>query len=326
MQQTPDVRTVLAVKALNGERPGWSIARQRLFWVDIRGPNLHEFNPVDGTDRFWEMPSWIGCHALTSAGAVVALRTGLYHFDIEADTLTATAVAPFDTRRFIFNDGRCDRRGRLFAGTMYVPLNPAPDLDDAAQRTPLWRYDGNGRWSEATPPVATSNGLAWSPDGRRMYHADTARKRIWCYEYDEATGTAANRAVFADLSDSAGAPDGATVDRDGFYWCAVYGGGELRRYDPAGVVERRVAMPTIYPTMPALGGADLTTMFVTSANWQLPKAQRGRTPDGDLFAFEAPCPGLPPSLFDATKLPTLRPAQESQNTQRQSRRSAGNVA
>lgn len=307
MTKAVDVRTVLTVKALNGERPAWSIPRQRLIWVDIRGPNLHEFNPADGTDRFWEMPSWIGCHALTQAGAIVALRTGLYHLDFAANTLTQMASAPFDSRRFIFNDGRCDRRGRFFAGTMYVPLKPAPDIDKAAQRTPLRRYDGNGVWSDASPPVATSNGLAWSPDGATMYHADTDAKLIWTYDYDEQQAVASNRRVFVDLTDHEGAPDGATIDRDGFYWIAMFGGGEILRFDPDGVMERRVRMPSMFPTMPALGGADLGTMFVTSATWKLPTAQRGHTPDGDLFAFESPCPGLPSCMVDETSscLPTL---------------------
>ncbi len=298
-----DVRCVLSAKALNGERPAWSIARQRLIWVDIRGPNLHEFNPADGSDRFWQMPSWIGCHALTTKGAVVALRTGLYHLDIEANILTQMAMAPFDSRRFIFNDGRCDRRGRFFAGTMYVPLKPAPDVDASNQCTPLRRYDGDGRWSDATPPVATANGLAWSPDGATMYHADTGAKLIWAYDYDEASGTPSNRRRFVDLTESAGAPDGAVIDADGFYWCAIFGGGELLRFDPAGRLERRVAMPTKYPTMPALGGADLKTLYVTSANWPLPAAQRGHTPDGDLYALEAPCAGLPSCMFDERLLP-----------------------
>ncbi len=298
-----DVRTVLRAKTLNGEAPAWNIARQRLIWADIRGPNVHEFNPDDGSDRLWEMPSWIGCQAMTRAGVVVALRTGLYHLDIAANTLTQMAMAPFDSRRFIFNDGRCDRRGRFFAGTMFVPLEPAPDVPHAARGTPLFRYDGGGRWSEATRPVSTANGLAWSPDGRTMYHAGTDVRRIWTYDYDEATGIASNHRLFADLNDSGGAPDGAVVDSEGFYWIALFGGGEVLRFDPDGTLERRIGMPTRYPTMPALGGADLRTMFVTSANWKLPAAERGHTPDGDLFAFEAPCAGLPACLFDEALLP-----------------------
>jgi sugar lactone lactonase YvrE len=298
-----DVRTVLKAKTLNGEAPAWNIARQRLIWVDIRGPNVHEFNPDDGSDRLWEMPSWIGCQAMTGAGVVVALRTGLYHLDIANNTLTQMAMAPFDSRRFIFNDGRCDRRGRFFAGTMFVPLEPAPDVTPAARGTPLFRYDGGGRWSEATPPVSTANGLAWSPDGRTMYHAGTDVRRIWTYDYDEFTGIANNRRLFADLNDSDGAPDGAVVDCEGFYWIALFGGGEVLRFDPDGILERRIGMPTLYPTMPALGGVDLRTMFVTSATWKLPAAERGHTPDGDLFAFEAPCAGLPACLFDEALLP-----------------------
>lgn len=301
------VRTALSAQALNGERPVWCMTRRRLFWVDIRGPNLHEFNPLDGLDRYWEMPSWIGCHALTRNGVVVALRSGLYHFDITQERLTALATAPFDSRRFIFNDGRCDRQGRFFAGTMYMPLKPVPRIDPQFQRTPLHRYDGNGLWSDATAPVATANGLAWSPDGHTMYHTDTAIKQIWASDYDTHTGCAANQRVFADLTDSVGAPDGAVVDSEGFYWCALFGGGEIRRYDPEGVLACRVVLPTQYPTMPTFGGPDLTTVYITSASWPLPDARRGRTSDGNLFAFDSPYKGLPSSLFDEARLPsTLR--------------------
>lgn len=304
VEPTPtDIQVVLESKALNGERPAWCIERQTLVWVDIRGPNLHEFNPADGSDRFWEMPSWIGCHALTSRGAVVALRTGLYHLDIFDNTLTHMAVAPFDSRRFIFNDGRCDRQGRFFAGTMFVALKPQPDVAAPDRATPLRRYDGEGRWSDATPPVGTSNGLAWSPDGKTMYHADTDTKLVWMYDYEPEAGTPSNRRVFADLTWSAGAPDGAVIDSEGFYWCAVFGGGEILRYDPAGRMERRIRMPTTFPTMPVLGGSDLKTMYVTSATWKLPPHLRGHTPDGDLFAFESPCAGLASSMFDERFLP-----------------------
>ena len=290
---------MLPAQALNGERPGWDDRGGRLFWVDIREPALHCFDPATRHDQTWEMPAWIGCFALADEGAVVALSTGLYLFDLATGALEFLATSPFDCRRFIFNDGRCDPSGRFLAGPMYLPLKPG-DQSGAEPASPLWRFDGDGRWSPITPPVKMSNGLAWSPDGRTMYHSDTEPKIIWAYDYDPATGTPENRRVFAEIEveDRQGGPDGASVDSDGFYWCALYANHALLRIDPDGKIERRVPMPVKYPTMPAFGGADLSTIFVTSANWPIPPEDRDKHPDeGGLFMLEAPVPGLPPNRF-----------------------------
>jgi sugar lactone lactonase YvrE len=210
-----DVRCVLSARALNGESPVWDERRQRLFWVDIREPALHAF-PSTGLDRRWEMPAWIGCVALGAGeGVAAALRTGLYALDLESGALRFLAPSPFGPRGLIFNDGGCDPAGRFLAGPMYVPLDPAPS--EGARRAPLWRYDGGGRWTALTEPVPTSNGLAWSPDGRMMYHADTERRTIWADDYDAPTGASAGKRVFARVDVSDGGPDGASVDRDGFY-------------------------------------------------------------------------------------------------------------
>lgn len=294
------VDLVLRAGALNGECPGWDDRRHKLFWIDIRGPALHLFDPATRKDTAWELPAWVGCFSLDRDGnAVVALSTGLYHMTLETGALKPLAHAPFDSRRFIFNDGRCDPRGRFFAGTMYLPLKPG-DQSDEPKASPLWRHDGDGRWTAVTDPVKTSNGLAWSPDGRTMYHSDTDPKVIWAYDYDLATGTPSNKRVFAkiDVEDGQGGPDGASVDSEGFYWCAVFANSALLRFDPDGRLERRVSMPVKYPTMPTFGGPDLTTIFVTSATWPKPAEWRAERPDeGGLFALEAPVPGLLPNRF-----------------------------
>jgi sugar lactone lactonase YvrE len=290
-----DSRLVLRAGALNGETPVWCAARRRLFWVDIRARALHLFDPATGRDQSWQMPAWIGCYGLTEHGAIVALRTGLFDFALDTGALTFVAPPPFDARRFVFNDGRCDPSGRLLIGTMYQPLSPGDQQPHQPQGTPLWRYGGDRRWRPVTPDVHTSNGLAWSPDRRTMYHSDTTARTIWARDYDAASGTPSKRRVFAHMADAPddGGPDGANVDRDGFYWCAVYGAGALRRYDPAGRLEREVKLPIRYPTMPAFGGDDLDTLYVTSANWALSEEERRRRPDeGGLFALPAPVPGL----------------------------------
>lgn len=296
----PEIAIALAAGALNGESPQWDVERQKLFWVDVRAPALHAFDPATGRNETWEMPASIGCLALTGSGAIVALRTGLYAFDLADASLTPLAPAPFDPRRFIFNDGKCDRQGRFLAGPMFLPLKSPEDASPGPETLPLWRYE-SGQWQALTPPVRTSNGLAWSPDGTVMYHADTRQRTIWAYDYDVATGMPENRRVFAALAEAEGGPDGASVDRDGFYWCAVFGGSCLLRFDPAGRIERRVPLPIRYPTMPAFGGEDLSTLFVTSANWRLSAEERqGQPLEGALLTLAAPVPGLPTARF-ATK-------------------------
>jgi len=288
--------------ALNGECPQWDEARQRLYWVDMRAPALHAHEPASGVSLCWEMPAWIGCYGLRRDGRlVVALRTGLQLFDPRDGSLSALAPAPYDSRRFCFNDGRCDRQGRLVVGPMYHPLvNPGdrPVCEDVA---PLWSYDGiHGPVPLGLPPVRIANGLAFSPDGRTLYHSDTPARTIWACDYDVASGTASNQRVFARVDEGGpeGGPDGATVDREGFYICAVFGGGCLLRFDPAGRLERRIALPVRYPTMPALGGADLSTLYVTSASYPLRRhGDVQGTLAGGLFAVRAPAPGLPTSYM-----------------------------
>ena len=140
---------------------------------------------------------------------------------------------------------------------MVAALAPVDQARQGPEGGPLWRYDGGGRWTAVTDIVRTSNGLAWSPDGRTMYHADTRKKTVWAYDYDPSSGGMENKREFVkvDLPGASG-PDGATVDRDGFYWVAVYGGGCVLRFDPDGKQERRINMPCRYPTIPAFGVDD----------------------------------------------------------------------
>jgi len=297
MSGLADIEQLLPAGVLNGESPVWSPAIGRLWWIDVRGGALHQFNPDSGQDQAWQLPSWCGACYLTDTGAAITLRGGLFAFDPAAGSLQFVAGPPYDARRFTFNDGRCDRAGRLFAGPMMAPL--PPENSQAPERLPLWRYDGGGRWTPVTDPVRTSNGLAWSPDGSVMYHADTRQKTVWAYDYDQRTAAMSNRRVFAvvDIPGASG-PDGACVDRDGFYWVAVFGGGCLLRFDPAGKLERTVDMPCRYPTMPAFGGPGLDTLYVTSANHPLSEAEKKAKPqEGNLFRMPALVPGLSEAIF-----------------------------
>jgi sugar lactone lactonase YvrE len=298
---------VVIAQAINGECPIWDHRRQVLWWVDMRKPALHAFDPAAGENREWAMPSWVGAIAVVGDGRLVlALRDGLATFDPDRGSLFHLAPAPYDMRRFCFNDGRCDRQGRFIIGPMYHPLAPPPEPREP-HRAPIWRYAGAGRLEALPlPPVQISNGLAFSPDGETLYHCDTPAKTIWACDYDTGTGEIANQRVFVHVEEGGdqGGPDGAVVDRDGFYLCAVFGGACLMRFDPDGRLERRIDLPTPYPTMPALGGPDLDTLFVTSASFPIPERDRPAHPvAGALLALEAPAPGLPTSFMNTATEP-----------------------
>jgi sugar lactone lactonase YvrE len=294
-----DVQCVLRAGALNGECPRWRPEERRLYWVDMRAPALNWLDPETGEYQVWPMPDWIGCYAFTEDGGVVAaLRGGFYRFDPRCGALRRLADPPYDPQRFCFNDGGCDPAGRFVVGPLYAPK--AAQTRGETHAAPVWRYDRGG-WRPVTPPVQIANGLAWSPDGRLLYYADTAQKTIWAVEYDPATAETGKRRVFAtvDGGGDIGGPDGAVVDRDGFYICALFGEGCLLRFDPDGRLERRLPVPPRYPTMPAFGGDDLDLLFVTSASFPIPETERAAQPDdGALFALEAPVPGPAPNSFN----------------------------
>ena len=193
---------------------------------------------------------------------------------------------PEDPASSRFNDGRVDPRGRYLLGTVDEPK--------AGGRAGLYRYDRRGL-ARLAGGLLTSNGLAFSPDGRTLYHADTPRFQVYRYDYDPETGSAENRRVFIAfdrVATGGGRPDGAAVDCEGCYWTALWDGGCVQRFDPEGEVIASYRTPARRPTMPAFGGADMKTLFVTSARDESPDA------GGALYAMAAEVAGLPVGRFD----------------------------
>ena len=249
-------RLVLRRASITGESPVWCERTQRLFWVDVQQPALHRLDPATGLDESWIMPAWVGCLALGGGAAegsvLVGLRLGAYRFDLSTGALTLVAPAPYDPRRFFLNDGKCDRQGRFWVGPMRHALLPLVG-EPGADKGPLWRLDGAMLVPQGKE-AALSNGLAWSPDGRTMYHSDTMSGDIYAWDYEPLNGDTTRGRVFAHVEGVPG-PDGAEVDSEGFYWSAINGQGRILRFDPNGQVEREVAVPFKYPTMIAFGGA-----------------------------------------------------------------------
>jgi sugar lactone lactonase YvrE len=286
------VRVALDAKAVLGEGPVWCPREAALYWVDSLAPAVKRFEPATGAAKTWPVPDLIGSFALReSGGLVVALRRGFYTLDLETGATAPVHLPekPEDTR---FNDGKCDRAGRFWAGTMHYQGMPREP------KGALYRMDIDRRVTRMERGIRTANGLGWSPDDRRMYYTDTRTNRIDVFDFDIATGAIANRRPFVHVPHDSGLPDGLTVDSEGYVWSAKWDGARVVRYAPDGRIDRVVAMPVPRPTSVSFGGPDLATLFVTSAREGLDAAALARAPhSGAVFAFEPGVQGLPEPRF-----------------------------
>jgi L-arabinonolactonase len=290
---------ILPARAQLGECPTWSQTESRLYWVDIDGRAVHRFDPATGLDERRPAPGRPASLALTATPErlLVAIEGRLAFFDWRSGTWNDWIVLEDDDLRNRLNDGRCDPAGRFWVGSMSDPS--APTSGDGRPATGLLhRVEADGTAVAVRSGIGVSNGLAFAPDGRTMYFADTHRDTVWAYDFDVATGTASNERVFLDFGPLPGRPDGACVDEDGCYWIACVYGSIVLRVTPAGAIDRRIGVPVAKPTMPAFGGPDLSTLFVTSIGGGGSHAIDPTQPDaGGLFAIDVGVRGLPEPSF-----------------------------
>jgi len=284
----------LDVRAELGECPLWSAEEQALYFVDIKGRALHRYTPDTGEHVSMTMPEEIGCIGFRKGGGFMAgFRSGLWLLKADGTREAKLADNPEDQRTSRFNDGRVDPAGRFLAGTIDEPKDGG--------KAHLYRYDRRGLAALAGG-LLTSNGVAFSPDGRVLYHSDTPTFTVWRYAYDPATGEASGKTVFARLEPTEsdrGRPDGAAVDREGCYWTALFEGGRIQRYAPDGRLLGDYPVPARCPTMVCFGGPERKTLYVTSARTGRSSEELAAFPhSGSVFAMPVEVPGLPEHLFD----------------------------
>jgi len=264
----PQVHCALDLKTHVGECPIWSRTTGTLFFIDIRAPAIYAYNPADGTQLSWPMPRTIGSMALVEGSyLLVALDNGCFIFDP-----TCGLFAPFSRPEAPragnrLNDGRCDRAGRFWVGSMGQSGSLATKLDVLPPPSgELYCVTSDGSAASRVDGLRVSNGLAFSPDDRTLYLSDShpAVRTIWAFDFDLDDGALRNRRVFVDMHAHPGRPDGAAVDADGCYWTAAAEGWCLLRFTPAGRLDRRIEVPVARPSMPAFGGDDLQTLYFTS--------------------------------------------------------------
>jgi sugar lactone lactonase YvrE len=271
-----------------GEGPYWLAEDDCLLWVDISRRLLHmtrvqraETSTVELDEVSAAFPA-VGGGVVTAGGHRLMLRaTG------PGERWAGRPVAAVPARDGIrFNDAAVDPAGRVWVGSM--------DINEKEPIGTLYRLDSGGTLTPVVKGVTVSNGLGWSPDGTSMYYNDSPTGRIDMFDYDQATGEAFQRRVFADLSTADGVPDGLTVDADGCVWVAMHDGGALRRFTPSGKLDAVVPLPVSKPTSCAFGGPGLAELYVTTASRGLTDAQRSAEPlAGRLLRLRPGPVGLP---------------------------------
>lgn len=294
-----------------GESPFWHPDEQSLYWIDIAGRAVlrtcGDIGAAPAIER-WSLPSEPGCMApARSGGLVIALRDGIYRAREWGGELALLAPADYDIRSMRFNDGKCDPLGRFWAGTINEAKSPANAalycLDARGGRTPTLARMTNG--------ATTANGLAFALDRRTLYWADTPAHKVRAWDWDAEANVMSNERVFLQFApkpagwtpDSpqpyGGRPDGATIDAEGCYWVSMYEGAQLLRFSAAGDLLESLPVPARCPTMPCLGGADLRSLFLTSAREGRPAAELAEQPDaGRVFARAADVAGVPVAFFE----------------------------
>ena len=282
------------VTALLGEGPYWRAEDDCLLWVDIERGMLHMTRVDSGKTTSIELgkvsavfPA-LGGGLLTAGGNRLTLRVARSEEDWEGRTVAAAPAR--DGIRF--NDGAVDPAGRVWVGSM--------DIAEAEPLGLLYRLDTGGTLTPVLKGVTISNGISWSPDGSRMYYADSPTRRIDAFDYDPATGEAFRRRTFADLSAVGGVPDGLTVDADGCVWVAMHSGGALLRLTPFGQQDAVLPLPVSRPTSCAFGGPGMTDLYVTTRSSELTDAERASEPlAGRLLRLRPGPVGLPSTTVQA---------------------------
>ncbi len=281
-----------------GESPTWHAAEGAWYWVDIPQRRVWRLDASSGATRFWSTDEMVACVAPRSDGGLIAgMESGIFALELgDAGTaLQRKLAAPASglDAGMRFNDGRCDRQGRFWSGTMFMDMAAARAVGQ------LYRYDAVRGLSEpVVSELLTQNGLAFSPDGRTMYLSDShpQRRMVWAFDYDTDAGVPSKRRVFADMSSFAGRPDGAAIDTDGCYWVCGNDDACVLRFTPDGKLDRRVEVPMLKPAMCAFGGRNLDTLMVTSIISGKPEdAQWG----GAVVLLQPGAQGVAETLFAA---------------------------
>lgn len=283
------LQPVLAARARLGECPVWDPDREVLDWIDVYNHRVHQFDPSNGGDRYFDTGDVVSAIVLAGTDRLLlALSDKLALLHLENGKVEPLCRIEHPHPGTRLNDGKCDPQGRFWIGSM----------SETADQAALYRYDLDGSLHVMETGLTISNGLGWSPDGMTFYLTDSPKRRIYAYQFDGETGSIRDRRVLIELDDEGVEPDGLTIDRQGHVWAALWNGWCVVHFDPNGRELERLSMPVRYPTSVTFGGPDLTDLYVTSASVGLSQKQIQRELHaGDVFRVSVPTQGLPARAF-----------------------------
>ena len=279
-----------------GESPVWLGEESALYWTDIPAKRIYRWHQPSRKISHWDTPELVGCFAHCTSGSwLAAMESGLFKLKLQANGICiAEQEVPVinPDPRMRFNDGRCDRQGRFFSGTMHLNVKEANAIGS------FYQYRHNGQLKKLLDGLIRPNGLAFSPDGKTLYMSDShpSVQTIWAFDYDIDDGEMFNRRVFVDMNHHQGRPDGAAVDSEGCYWICAIDSGAVLRFTPNGKLDRLIEIPTSKPTMCAFGGESLDTLYITSL--RPPGLSHNEDPlAGRIFELNPGVKGLPEPSF-----------------------------
>jgi len=274
------------------ESPVWDEAAGRLMWCDIEGKTIHAVDAGGGGLTTWHFPGRVGAFGRCASGRLVlGMEDGIYLFDRSSGTLALLTKVSFAGPRSRLNDGKVGPDGAFWIGSM----DERPEKEEVGE---LFRVTGDGTVERKLEGLKTSNGLAFGPDGRTMFHSDSRAAWIDRWQLDPNTGAIDGRSRIRQLSNEEGRPDGAACDMEGCYWSAGVSAGRLNRFAPDGTLLETIPVPTPSPTMPCFGGPDMKTLFFTSLRGNLSAEQLASHPDaGGVFVLRVGVAGVPVGRF-----------------------------
>ena len=276
-----------------GEGPMWSVAEGVLYWIDIVGRCVLKLSPETGKVDVRPLPyAPSAVIPRASGGLLLVTKKGMATFEFDKSEIHSIPVSIVDFEKEVFNDAKCDSFGRLWVGTR--------DLHVKEPNGGLFRMDKDFSWQRQGSGFVVSNGIAWSPNGRLMYHVDSKPGRIDECDFDSEHGVVSNRRPWIDYTKNGSTviPDGCAIDAEGGLWVAEVGDWHVRRYGPDGKLDREIRVPMQKPTSVMFGGPDLRTLFVTSMQFGLTPDQLSAQPQaGALLQLDVGVKGLPENMF-----------------------------
>ncbi len=273
-----------------GEGPLWDHKNQTLWWIDIEAQQLFALKDGEKQPKIWLLPSKPGSIGLAENGLVIALRKGFVLFNPENEKITPLAQPIADRNNLKFNDGKCDRFGRFYAGTA--------DVGESQAIGSFYRLNVDGSATVLDSGFIISNGLGWSPDNQLFYLSDSGAQKVYRYRFNAEAGTIDHKEVFLEFGAGDGYPDGLCVDSQGYLWIAFWDGWRVARYSPEGKIDQVIEMPVPRPTSCCLGGKELKTLYITSARRDLSKEILNEANlSGSVFQIQITIQGLNDSAF-----------------------------